>query len=188
VHAVRCILQDAVHPPHLHLIFGRKVESVTFVEIFFLKVGMEHHWLLLPASRTGWFHIRSILYFSQASPLFNVREYPTLNVLLNESQDSGKLSIMARWEVELPYYFFLKALFRSVSIWGTRKSNTRESWIEATDVTTHPDYLNNHEELARAPLVTFILKARWRAASMLSTDLEDHEVSYDVGNFSDCSC
>jgi hypothetical protein len=31
----------------------KKAESVTSVEIFFLKVGMEHHWLLLPASRTG---------------------------------------------------------------------------------------------------------------------------------------
>jgi hypothetical protein len=48
----------ALHParcctPLLHLIFGRKAESVTFAEIFFLKVGMECHWFLLPASRTG---------------------------------------------------------------------------------------------------------------------------------------
>jgi hypothetical protein len=79
---------------------------------------------------------------------------------------------MAGWEVELPYYFFLKAFFRSVSIWETRKSNTRESWIEATDVTTHPDCLNNHQESARAPLFTSISKARWRTESMLATDLE----------------
>jgi ATP/ADP translocase len=31
----------------------RKAESVAFVEIFILKFGMEHRWLLLPKSRTG---------------------------------------------------------------------------------------------------------------------------------------